>query len=82
MAVTIIKKEKLTYKNGWDISIEITDGIKTDNVTFHYPKDAEPSEYDLADTFAFYEVRFLESPDQEKIYTEDDMEKILLENSL
>jgi len=82
MAVTIIKKEKLTYKNGWDISIEITDGIKTDNVTFHYPKDAEPTEDDLANTFAFYEERFLEKPDSEIEYTDNDIERIMFEHNL
>lgn len=82
MAVTIIKKEKLAYREGWDVSIEITDGIKIDNVTFHYPKDIEPTEDDLVDIFAFYESRFLESPDQERLYTDDDVERILLEHNL
>jgi len=75
----MLSKTKLEYRQGWDVTIELSNETKTQNMVFYWPGKAEPDEKILADKFTYFSDQFdAPEPIPEKIYTETEVVKELI----
>jgi len=80
--IKILKVESLTYRPGWDVTIQkvSTDEKKTENMTFYWPGKERPDEKILAGKFAYFQQQFDEpEPVPEKVYTQFEIDAVLKE---
>ncbi len=78
--VKLIKTEKLTFRPGWDVTIELINETKKENITFYWPRKEQPDEKILADKFKYLETQFNEAESAPvKTYSQTDIDNILKE---
>ena len=86
MALTpkIIKKKKLLHRNGYDITVEFTDGTKKYGSVFYFESDTEPTDLALADRIAHIQSNIQYDIDNPPVpeKTEAEIVDILIEKGL
>ena len=69
-------------RGGWDVTIELSNNLKTQNMIFYWPLTDKPDDKILSDKFKYFSDKFdVVEPELEKFYTESEINTILKEKN-
>ena len=67
-------------RGGWDVTIQLSNVLKTQNKTFYWPQKDKPNNKILKDKFKYFSDQFdVVEPEPEKNYSETEINTILKE---
>ena len=68
------------HRGGWDVGIELSNATKKENMVFYWSGKDKPDDKILEQKFQYFSNQFDEvEPTPEKIYTESEVVKVLVE---
>lgn len=78
--IKILSVKPEIYRGGWDVTVELSNMAKTENVTFYWPRKEKPDDRILAGKFQYLGTQFdAPEPVQEKTYAQSEVDRILID---